>query len=86
MIGLLAALRRLRREGWVPDIVHAHVYSAGLAAIPLARRSRAPLVLTEHYTGFARGLVTGYERLAGPDRVPRARRWSRRSATTSPGS
>jgi glycosyltransferase involved in cell wall biosynthesis len=60
--GLLAALTRLRRGGWVPDIVHAHVYSAGLAAIPLARRARAPLVLSEHFTGFERGLVTGYER------------------------
>src|SRR5947209_6649158 len=63
LAGLFAALRRLRREGWVPDVVHAHVYSAALAAIPLARVSRAPLVVTEHYTGFARGLITGYERL-----------------------
>ena len=28
-----------------------------------ARLSRAPVVVTEHYTGFQRGLVTGYERL-----------------------
>ena len=27
--GMLAALRRLRRAGWRPDVVHAHVYSAG---------------------------------------------------------
>lgn len=63
LLGLFAALRRLRREGWVPDVVHAHVYSAALAALPLARRSRAPLVVTEHYTGFGRGLITGYERV-----------------------
>ena len=60
--GLLTALTRLRRTGWRPDIVHAHVYSAGLAAIPLARRARVPLVLSEHFTGFERGLVTGRER------------------------
>jgi glycosyltransferase involved in cell wall biosynthesis len=64
--GLLAGLGRLRRAGWRPDVVHAHVYSAGLAAIPLARRARVPLVLSEHFTGFERGLVTGPERtLAG---------------------
>ncbi len=63
LVGMLAALRRLRGEGWVPDIVHAHVYSAGLPALVLARLSRAPLVITEHYTGFQRGLITGDDRL-----------------------
>ncbi len=60
--GMRKALGRLRAEGWMPDVVHAHVYSAGFAAIPLARKAGAPLVVTEHYTGFQRGLVTGYER------------------------
>jgi glycosyltransferase involved in cell wall biosynthesis len=60
--GLLAALARLRREGWRPDVVHAHVYSAGPPALLLARLCRAALVITEHYTGFQRGLVTGYDR------------------------
>jgi glycosyltransferase involved in cell wall biosynthesis len=58
--GALAALRRLRREGFVPDVVHAHVYSAGLA---VAKRAGAPLVVSEHYTGFQRGLITGADRL-----------------------
>ena len=44
-------------------MVHAHVYSAGLPALLLGRLSRAPVVVTEHYTGFQRGVVTGYERL-----------------------
>lgn len=60
--GMLAALLTLRREGWRPDIVHAHVYSAGLPALLLGRLSRAPVVVTEHYTGFQRGLITGYDR------------------------
>ena len=46
-----------------PDVVHAHVFSAGLPALVLARLARAPLVVTEHYTGFQRGLVTGADRL-----------------------
>jgi glycosyltransferase involved in cell wall biosynthesis len=63
LCGMLVALWRLRREGWRPDVVHAHVYSAGLPALVLARLSRARMVLSEHYTGFPRGLVTGYDRL-----------------------
>ncbi len=62
-LGMLAARRRLRRDGFRPDVVHAHVFSAGLPALALARLWRAPLVVTEHYTGFQRGLVTGADRL-----------------------
>jgi glycosyltransferase involved in cell wall biosynthesis len=62
LLGMLVALRRLRREGWRPDVVHAHVFEAAPPAIALARLSRAPLAITEHYTGFQRGLVTGYDR------------------------
>ena len=60
--GLLAALWRLRREGFRPDVVHAHVYSAALPALLLGRLSGAAVVVTEHYTGFQRGLVTGADR------------------------
>ena len=44
-------------------MVHAHVYSAGLPALLLGALSRAPVVVTEHFTGFQRGMVTGYERV-----------------------
>ncbi len=62
LLGMLAALRRLRREGWRPDIVHAHVYQAAPPSLILGRLSQAPVAITEHFTGFQRGLVTGYER------------------------
>lgn len=62
LIGMLAALRRLRREGFKPDVVHAHVFSAALPALLLGRLSRAAVVVTEHYTGFQRGLITGVDR------------------------
>jgi glycosyltransferase involved in cell wall biosynthesis len=61
--GAIAALRRLRRDGFRPDVVHAHVYSAALPALVLARLSRGPLVVSEHYSGFQRGLVEGSDRL-----------------------
>jgi glycosyltransferase involved in cell wall biosynthesis len=63
LAGMLAALRGLRREGWRPEIVHAHVYSAGLPALVLGRVSRAPVVVSEHFTGFQRGQIKGYDRI-----------------------
>ncbi len=62
LLGMLAARRRLRREGWRPDVVHAHVFEAAPPALILGRLDRAPVAITEHYTGFQRGLVTGYDR------------------------
>lgn len=63
LLGMLVALRRLRREGWRPDVVHAHMFEAGPPALALGRLSGAKVAITEHYTGFARGLVTGYDRV-----------------------
>jgi L-malate glycosyltransferase len=63
LLGMLAALRRLRREGWRPDIVHAHMFEAAPPALVLGRLSGAKVAITEHYTGFSRGLVTGYDRV-----------------------
>jgi glycosyltransferase involved in cell wall biosynthesis len=62
LAGMLVALWRLRRAGWRPQLVHAHVYSAGLPALVLGRLSGAPVVISEHFTGFQRGLITGYDR------------------------
>jgi L-malate glycosyltransferase len=62
LLGMLAAWRRLRREGWRPDVVHAHVFEVAPPALVLGRLSRAPVAITEHYTGFQRGLVRGYDR------------------------
>jgi glycosyltransferase involved in cell wall biosynthesis len=61
IVGMLSALRRLRHDGWRPEIVHAHVYSAGLPALILGRLTGANVVISEHYTGFQRGLITGYD-------------------------
>jgi glycosyltransferase involved in cell wall biosynthesis len=62
ILGMLVALRRLRRQDWRPEVVHAHVYSAGLPALILGAVSGAKVLVSEHYTGFQRGLVTGYDR------------------------
>ncbi|PZS12296.1 MAG: hypothetical protein DLM64_05265 [Solirubrobacterales bacterium] len=62
LAGMLVALGRLRLDGWRPDVVHAHVYSAGLPALVLGRLTGAKVVLSEHYTGFQRELISGYDR------------------------
>ena len=56
--GVRTALRRLRREGWAPDVLHAHVQPAGFLALA-ARPRGVPVVVTEHYSGFGLGTVEG---------------------------
>lgn len=43
------------------DIVHAHVYSAGSAALMVGRWRHIPVVISEHSTGFTRGTLPGSE-------------------------
>jgi len=45
---------KLLNEGWKPDIIHAHVYSAGVPAVILGKIYKIPVVITEHWTGFPR--------------------------------
>jgi glycosyltransferase involved in cell wall biosynthesis len=62
--GLAMAMSRFRRSAFRPSVVHAHVYMAAvLAAVP-ARAWRAPIVLSEHYSGFQLGTLGHRERLA----------------------
>jgi glycosyltransferase involved in cell wall biosynthesis len=56
-----AALRRLSRAGRAPDVLHAHVFPAAVAAL-LARRRGTPVVVTEHYSGVRRGTLSRWER------------------------
>jgi glycosyltransferase involved in cell wall biosynthesis len=70
---------RLEAEGFRPDLVHAHVFSAGLPASFLARRVGVPLVVSEHYTGFPRGTLSRWDRFV-------ARIAFRRAALVCPAS
>ena len=46
--------RKLLHEGWKPDIIHAHVFSAGVPAVIIGKIYKIPVVITEHYTSFSR--------------------------------
>jgi glycosyltransferase involved in cell wall biosynthesis len=57
LLGMREVVRRFK-----PDLIHAHVFEAGFAAVMLAQRlDNVPVVVTEHFTAFQRGLVTGYD-------------------------
>ena len=51
-------LRALRRVGRGPDVIHAHVFLAGLPALLLAR-GRRPVIVSEHHSDFLDGKVVG---------------------------
>jgi L-malate glycosyltransferase len=53
LAGCASVLARLRRAGWTPHVVHAHEYTAGRVALTLGALARAPVIFTEHYSGFA---------------------------------
>jgi glycosyltransferase involved in cell wall biosynthesis len=50
----IRAYRRLRERGFRPDVIHAHVFTAGVPAAIIGTRSGIPVVLTEQFSGFPR--------------------------------
>jgi glycosyltransferase involved in cell wall biosynthesis len=55
--------RRLIHEGWRPDIIHAHIYFAGVPAVILGKMYSLPVIITEHFSGFHRRLIHGFKKL-----------------------
>ena len=46
-----------------PDIIHAHILPAAVPAALLGRKFGIPLIITEQWTGYERGLLTTLEKL-----------------------
>jgi glycosyltransferase involved in cell wall biosynthesis len=59
LVGMEAALRSW--GGWRPEVIHAHVFEAGFPAVLLGKRLGCPVVVSEHFTAFQRGLVRGLD-------------------------
>ena len=72
LAALAVGLRRLRREGFRPDLIHAHGFRAGLHAVALGRAPRRPVVVSEHSSAFPRRLLHRWERLAAARALGRA--------------
>lgn len=54
--GVFQAFRAIVAKGFRPDIIHAHVYEAGVPAVLIGKAYRIPVVVTEHSSGFPMGL------------------------------
>ena len=52
---------QLAADGHRADILHAHVFSAGLLAVLVGRRRRLPVVVTEHLSDILEGRVFGWD-------------------------
>jgi glycosyltransferase involved in cell wall biosynthesis len=61
VLGLSGALARLRREGFAPDVLHAHTLEAAIPAVVLGRLQRVPVVVSEHWSGFPLGTLTPWQ-------------------------
>ncbi len=53
-LGVMAGYYRLGRHGYRPDVIHAHVYLAGVPAVLIGKLQRVPVVVTEHFSGFTK--------------------------------
>lgn len=62
-IGEFAQFLSSRWAGGAPDVIHAHHWTSGLAAVLSARRTAIPIV--QSYHGLEGGDSTGIERLVG---------------------
>lgn len=56
---LFAASRYLRRTGYQPDVIHAHIFTMAPFAVGLGKLMRVPVVITEQASSFPRGHVKG---------------------------
>jgi glycosyltransferase involved in cell wall biosynthesis len=60
---ILVVARKLFKKGFFPEIIHAHVYTAGLPALILARWYRIPIVLSEHWSRFPLRKLNVFEKI-----------------------
>lgn len=59
---VLRVFRKLVREGFKPDIIHAHFFTAGVPAVILGKLHKIPVVITEHTTNVATHSLGNYDR------------------------
>jgi glycosyltransferase involved in cell wall biosynthesis len=48
-------------SGFKPDIIHAHIYEAGVPAVLIGKLYNIPVVITEHSSSFTRKLLSKFE-------------------------
>lgn len=68
------AWEALEREGFIPDLIHAHVFTVALPVAILAGRKRRPWILTEHASNFPRRMLSSRDLWKVKRTFPRAAR------------
>lgn len=53
IFSILKTCSNLIQKGFRPDIIHANVYTAGVPAMILGKYYKIPMVLSEHWSGYA---------------------------------
>lgn len=59
--GVMAAVHELMACGFRPDVIHAHIYEAGVPAVMIGAREHIPVVITEHTSAFPRRLLPPWQ-------------------------
>jgi glycosyltransferase involved in cell wall biosynthesis len=54
----LNAFQRLVVKGINPDVIHAHIYRAGVIGVIIGRLYRIPVVISEQFSGFHRKVLS----------------------------
>lgn len=62
-LSLFVGFHKLVKEGWKPDIIHAHVFTAGVPAVILGKLYRIPVVITEHACDFPLRILSSLRRI-----------------------
>ena len=70
---IFAAFRRLLKEGWRPDVIHAHIYLAGIPAVVLGKIYKIPVVVSEHWSAFPRHALRKFDVLKARFAMNKAR-------------
>ncbi len=61
--GFYGAFKEFKKEGFVPNVIHAHVYKAGVPAVILGAFTGIPVIITEHYSIFVSNDIRGKENI-----------------------
>ncbi|MGC4807258.1 glycosyltransferase [Micromonospora sp. DT233] len=70
-------VQRWRGGEWAPEVIHAHFWMSGLAALAAGRRSGVPVVLTYHALGTVKRRYQGAQDTSPPGRIERERELGR---------
>jgi glycosyltransferase involved in cell wall biosynthesis len=60
-ISIFIGFKSILKSGWRPDIIHAHLFYAGIPAIAIGRLYRIPVVTTEHYIYLPPRIISGWD-------------------------